>query len=150
MALTARPPEASVLTIQAADEYGLQPGIFRVTLTCVSASPLTINYSVTGTGTAGVNYVAPSGTIVIPAGATSADIAVNPIDDGVMTDNMSLSVALGSGTGYTVASGAGSQAASQLYDGTMYQWHVVGSGVTILSGNVLSIDNNPPNPAGGV
>ena len=58
-----------------------------------------------------------------------------------MTNNLPFTVTLSSGAGYLLASGQ-SHAASQLYDGTTYQWHLVGQAASIVDGAV-SINFDP-------
>ena len=57
------------------------------------------------------------------------------LNDPNMTDNLPFTVTLSSGAGYLLASGQ-SQAASQLYDGTAYQWHFFGGANADGSGGV--------------
>ncbi len=79
-----------VVTIKATDKAATEKdggalsarGVFTITRKGGStALPLAVNYSVAGTATAGDDYAALSGTAVIPAGAKSVIIVVNPIDD---------------------------------------------------------------------
>ena len=61
---------------------------FTVTLSAASASDVTVTYrTVDGTARAGVDYTATSGTLVIPAGATSATIDVVVRDDTDIESN---------------------------------------------------------------
>ena len=46
-----------------------------------TSGDMTVYYSVSGSATSGVDYVALSGSAVIPDGASSISITVNPIDD---------------------------------------------------------------------
>jgi hypothetical protein len=79
-----------VVTIAATDpnasETGPDPGIFTVTRTGPTTSPLTVNYTVGGTATPGSDYVALSGSVVILSGQSSAQIVVTPIDDAVVNE----------------------------------------------------------------
>jgi len=68
----------------------VDPAVFTVTRTGPTDSPLTVFYSIGGTASNGVDYILhPStatevgtrGSIVIPSGASSADIEVDVIDD---------------------------------------------------------------------
>lgn len=60
-----------------------------------SIGDLTINYTVSGTAVAGVNYVALPGKVVIPDGQTSANIEVYPLR--VKNGDHTLSVTLAAG-----------------------------------------------------
>src|SRR6266853_3024203 len=57
------------------------PAVFTVTRTGPTNSPLTVFYSVGGTASNGVDYVRLPGSVIIPAGASSANIDVWVIDD---------------------------------------------------------------------
>lgn len=56
-------------------------GQFTVNLEDVAATDTIVAYTVTGTATSGVDYVALTGTVTIPTGATSAPIDVTVLDD---------------------------------------------------------------------
>lgn len=83
-------------------EVGLSPGTLTVSRANDDPLPLVVNYSFAdGTAVAGVNYVNDAGSVTIPAGQSSATIAVHPLVD-VATDTdtaMTVSVAAGN---YTV------------------------------------------------
>jgi Leucine-rich repeat (LRR) protein len=67
---------------------------FTISRNTASASPLTVNFDVLGTSTAtlathytvtgAATYTATNGTATIPAGATSVDITITPIDDNII------------------------------------------------------------------
>ena len=94
---TATPTDA-VATIQAtapsASEAGPIAGGFTVSLSYYSSEPITVNYTVSGTATAGSDYAALPGSVTIPAGQTGAGIPVTPIDDA--TQETSETAAVGS------------------------------------------------------
>jgi hypothetical protein len=79
------PPELPNISISADDsvaaEAGLNGGIFTVVRSGSIGAPLTIDYTVEGTATADDDYAELDGSITIPAGASSATIALAPIDD---------------------------------------------------------------------
>lgn len=90
------PPELPVVNIFAEDPTASEippvpPGmgmpqrfddaVFRVTRSGSTDLPLEVFYRVGGTASNGVDYEALSGTVVIPAGESSALIYVMPIDD---------------------------------------------------------------------
>ncbi|HXV72226.1 MAG TPA: Ig-like domain-containing protein, partial [Acidimicrobiia bacterium] len=56
-------------------------GVFTFTRSGPTTSPLTVNYTVTGTATAGSDYTALTGTVTIPTGQATATQPVNVIDD---------------------------------------------------------------------
>ena len=74
-------PVISVIpVVPLASESGTQ-GSFKILRTPVDSRALTVNYRLAGSATAGQDYVALTGTAVIPAGASSVRIQVVPIDD---------------------------------------------------------------------
>ncbi|MCL1466828.1 FG-GAP-like repeat-containing protein [Argonema galeatum] len=57
------------------------PGVFAISRTGSTANPLTINYTTSGNASNGIDYNYLNGTIVIPAGQSSANLPINVIDD---------------------------------------------------------------------
>ncbi len=99
---------------------------FSVSLNVASTSPVTVNYSTAnGTGLAGINYVATSGTLTIPAGLTSQTILVQTLDDGIVYPNKTFIVNLTNPVGGTIARG---QATGTTIEGDSTKFHVVNDG----------------------
>lgn len=70
-------------------------GEFTVTRTGLLFNDLTVNYAIDGSATSGEDYEALSGTIVIPAGETSAVINVTPLlDSDIVGDEGSETIEL--------------------------------------------------------
>ena len=69
------------------------PGKFRVTQTKVSSTDTVVSYTVSGTATpgAGNDYAPLSGTVTIPAGATTTDIDVSVLNDRLVETNETVS-----------------------------------------------------------
>ena len=82
---------------------GAAPAVFSVTRTGPTVSPLTVYYNLGGTAVAGLDYVSLPGSVTIPAGATSAGIAVsaNAETTGAATNKV-VSVSIVSGPGYAL------------------------------------------------
>ena len=78
----------TTVTIQAtrpvASESG-QQGAFTVFRTGSTSSSLTVYYNVGGTAVPGTDYQALSGSLSVPVGQPSQDIAVTPIDNNTIT-----------------------------------------------------------------
>jgi len=75
--------DLSVL-VQATDRNASEsgdPGRFTVTRSSAGGD-LAVSYTVSGTATAGDDYAALPGSVTIPAGQTSVEVEVIPIDDG--------------------------------------------------------------------
>ena len=64
--------------------------------------PLTVNYTVSGSATNGVDYQSLSGSITIPAGAQSVDLLVTPLADTLAEGDESFEIELLAGDGYEV------------------------------------------------
>lgn len=69
-------------TDNAASEAGPDNGTFTVTRTGDTSSPLTVDYSISGDATNGVDYDTLPGSATILAGSSTAIIDITPIDDG--------------------------------------------------------------------
>ncbi len=64
-----------------AAEAGLDPAVFTVERTIVTAEPLVVHYSWLGTAENGHDYTRLPGQVTIPANTATATITVTPIDD---------------------------------------------------------------------
>ncbi len=97
-----------VVTIVASDstatEVGLTTGQFTITRTGVTASPLTVYFTVSGTATSGSDYEAIGTTVTIPASASSAAITVTPIDDSLIEANETVVLTLNADASYAIGS----------------------------------------------
>ena len=87
-------PTVKIRALEDASEQGESRGRFRISRVGDTASELTVQYSVAGTATSGVDYVSLPGTFTIPAGADNAVLRVNPIDDtqGEATEDIVVSL----------------------------------------------------------
>lgn len=83
---------AQVVSITApvatATEAGVYPGLFRVERNGPAAAPLTVRLAWSGTATAGLDYETGPGSVTIPAGATSVEFPLLPINDAVAEANL--------------------------------------------------------------
>lgn len=101
-----RPTVTIVATTPTAPEAGPTPGTFTVTRTGPTTTPLTVYYTVTGTATPVTDYAALPGILTLPAGASSAPIAVTPVDDTAVEGNETVIVTLSDSAAYIVGSPA--------------------------------------------
>lgn len=86
-------------------------GSFTVTLNNPApAGGVTVSYTRNGTATFGSDYTDPqNGTIIIPEGATTGNIAINVVDDNVVEPTETISVTLTSANGgYSIATATAS------------------------------------------
>ena len=102
---TAGPPRVRVTADDAtATEAGPTGAMLRFTRSGDPSAALEVAYSVSGSATAGSDYVALSGFITIPEGAVDATVAIEALDDALYEDTETV-VATALGTpAYTVSS----------------------------------------------
>lgn len=86
------------------------PGVFTITRTS-AGTPLTVNYTMTGDASNGVDYVdgssnALSGSVTFSANATSTNISVYAIHDGISEPTESIILNISPSTNYTGAGNA--------------------------------------------
>ncbi len=81
------------------------PGQFTLTRSS-STGPLTVNYTLGGTATNGVQYQTLPGSVTFPDGQATATINVVPIDDGVPRLTTSVALNLQPGQGFAAAGSA--------------------------------------------
>lgn len=99
------PPSVSVVASDPdASEEDTDPGAFTVTRSGPTSDPLTVSYALGGTATQGIDFVEPTGSVVIAAGASSAEVPVTPIDDSDPEEPETVLLSLVGGSGYAVAS----------------------------------------------
>ena len=81
-----------------AKEAGCVPGSVTVSREAADPFPLTVNYSfVSDDAVEGVDYEAPLGSVVIPAGSISSEVYVKPILNMQQGADVTIAVALASG-----------------------------------------------------
>jgi hypothetical protein len=99
-------PPTPVVTLTASDpaaaENPLDNGQITLTRTGSTASPLSVNVSISGTATNGTDYNFINTTQTFAAGQSTLNIPVVPIDDTVVEDVETATFTLVAGTGYTV------------------------------------------------
>jgi hypothetical protein len=78
------------------------PGTFTVQRDGDLTEALVVNYNLGGSASNGVDYVALSGTLTIPAGAPSADITITPIDDPLIEGDKSVIISITNSLNYDV------------------------------------------------
>ncbi|MFC7525540.1 Calx-beta domain-containing protein, partial [Parapedobacter sp. GCM10030251] len=95
----------SVHTVQDGTE-GSQDGAFSISLpTGVTATEdITVNYTITGTATNGVDYMALNGTVTFPIGSNAMTLPVEITDDNVIETAEDLTITLDAATGVTSSS----------------------------------------------
>lgn len=85
-----------------ANESGTLAGEFVVTRNGDTLNALTVNYGVSGSATNGLDYPLLPGFVIIPAGATTATIALQPLADTAQESPETVTLTLAAGAGYTL------------------------------------------------
>ena len=96
-----------VATVSAALELGPVAGEFTFTRSGSTDLPLTIFYELSGTAAADADYVAPSGSITIPAGTSLTKLPIMPVDDALNEGNETVTLSLLSDDTYLLGTGTG-------------------------------------------
>jgi hypothetical protein len=92
----------SALANPTAVEADLTPGAFRISRSGNTLESLTVSYAITGSAVAGTDYVALSGTAVIPSGASSVDVSVLPEHDTIVESNETVTLTLTAESAYSI------------------------------------------------
>lgn len=88
-------------------------GLFTVTrVGGVLSQPLTVTYTISGTATSGTDFTARTGTVTIPANATTAQIEIPVLADAIVENTETVIATLTSGAAYNITSVAAQQAAT--------------------------------------
>ncbi len=134
-------PELSLSAGSAVDEGG-QAG-FTLTAEPAPGSDLTVTYTVAQSG----EYLDTPGaghrTVTLAAGATSTDLSVATVDDAADEADGSVRVTLGTGTGYTVATGQGRAAVTVRDNDEPVISIAAGSGVTEGASASFTVSASP-------
>ncbi|PAW61704.1 MAG: hypothetical protein B9S37_04500 [Verrucomicrobiia bacterium Tous-C3TDCM] len=121
--------DSPVVSITIADgtatEAGVGTGILTVSRVGSTTNALTVNFTTSGSATSGSDFVSIGSNITIPAGASSANITITPIDDLLQEGDEFILVTLSSSASYTLSSAS--------YAGASIEDNDVAPVVTILS-----------------
>jgi hypothetical protein len=101
------PVPLAVVTIETTDDTASEngdPGAFTVTRSGDTTSALTVSYAILGTAGNGVDYETIPAEVTIPAGASSAAIVINPVDDDLIEQVERVELQVLDGAGYTAGS----------------------------------------------
>jgi hypothetical protein len=103
---TNAPPTVSVAATDATanEQNPSDTGTFTISRTGSTAAALTVNLAVGGTATNGADYTTIANTVTIPAGASSVNVTVTPINDGLSDGNETVTLTVAASTGYSIGS----------------------------------------------
>ncbi len=126
--VTPTTPELSLRAGSAVDEGG--NATFTVTADPAPSADLTVTWTVAQSGEYLDTPSAGSRTVTLTAGTTSTALSVGTVDDDTDEADGSVSVTLGAGTGYTIATGKSSAAVAVRDNDEPVIRIVAGTGVT--------------------
>jgi hypothetical protein len=101
----------NTFTEAAIDEDGISNLIYTFSRTGETESPLTVEYTLNGTATLGVDYsgistLATTKTVTFAANSSTATVTVDPTADTTIETNETVALTLATGTGYTIGTTA--------------------------------------------
>ena len=138
------PPPSGLptVTVAATDptatEAGVTTGTVVVSRTGSTAAALTVNYTVSGAATPGSDYTALTGSVTIPAAATSATIIVTPINDTAVEPNEMVVVSLSPDGAYVVGAPGSSTVTIVSDDVAPSDKDLVTEGLALSAGSVAA------------
>ncbi|MCY2966854.1 MAG: metallophosphoesterase [Planctomycetota bacterium] len=107
----------SVFATDAFASEGDGTGTFVVSRDGSLAQPLSVNYVVGGSASAGADYQSIGSSVTIPAGLSSISIPLIPIQDSLTEPIETVTVSLGSVPGYTTDLGSATVSIRDAFDG---------------------------------
>lgn len=139
------PPVISIsATTSNAYRFGGIPGAFTVTRLGSTNTDLTATYAIGGTASNGVDYGSISNAVTIPAGSASASITISPIDNGIVTGDLTVTLSLSNSTSYNL--GAPIAATITVHDTPFGDWRFAEFGTnannSIISGDFADPDGD--------
>jgi N-acetylneuraminic acid mutarotase len=100
---TTPPPVVTLTTPDAnAAEQDRDTGTFTITRTGATTTALNVNYTLSGTATNTADYDTLTGVATIPAGASSVNVIVRPVDDTLAEANETVVMSLTPTVNYTL------------------------------------------------
>jgi hypothetical protein len=144
--------DPALVSIAVTDASGAETGVeqpangisFTLTRAGNITGALTVNYTVSGTATNGLDFQTLGGTVTFPAGSATATINVNVLNDSMIEDPESITITLASGTGYLFIAGATSTATATINDNDVEFKRVVAS--VNVGGTIRVFDNGSETP----
>lgn len=98
-------PNIPKVNIQAIDDAASEAGdsaTFTISRTAETSTQLTVKYTLSGSAESGSDYQNISGNVIIPAGSTSANVTIIPIDDAEIEASESVILTLNESNNYTI------------------------------------------------
>ncbi len=99
------PPTLTVTTIDpSASEAGDNTGVYSIRRNGPQTLPLMVQYTMSGSATAGDDYTALSGWLEIPIGASAATVTLSPLADNIIEGNETAILSLVASSEYVIGS----------------------------------------------
>ena len=150
------PATVNTMTVLAADDAATEPspvdtGLFVITRSG-KLTPVTVNFTVSGSALEGTDYAPISRSVTLPFGVNSAAVSISPLTDALIESPESVILSIASGTDYAPPSATTQPAGLLIHDRTSANgsglngryWNEVNSGINIISGtNPAKFAGNP-------
>jgi hypothetical protein len=132
------PPVAPTVEVIASDAIAAEDGFNSARFTFVrsgdNSAALIVNYAISGTATGGVDYVQPTGSLLIPAGQSVIPLTLSPLADSLFEGDETIEITLLTNAGYTL--GTYTNASAVLHDGGFGAWR----GANFTTGELANPD----------
>lgn len=140
--LTVSPPPAVSITVSPASvsEDGTTNLTYTVTRSFATPGTVTVNLTYSGTATSGTDYAGGSGTIVIPANATSATLTIDPVADTLAEPGETVTVTIAAGSGYSIGSPFSATGTITNDDGSSTYPGCATRNVSVANGGTVRVD----------
>jgi hypothetical protein len=126
-----------------ADEFGSGPGHFAIVRSGGDLNDsLTVNYSLGGSAAPGTDFIAPPGSVTLPAGVAATNVMIEPLVDALVEGHESVTLTLASTANYLLT--ALSNATVTLRDRPADAWRFANFTASELSAPGLSGDGADP------
>ena len=138
---TTLPKVSLMATTDTTIENSGAPGVFTINRTGSTAAALTVNYTISGTATAGSDYATLTGVATISAGAASTTIAAATLDDTLVESLETVKLTLTANAAYVLNTSATVATINVIDDDTAIV------NVTATDASAKEVDLTPPGAA---
>uniref|UniRef100_UPI000B17042E beta strand repeat-containing protein n=1 Tax=Microcystis aeruginosa TaxID=1126 RepID=UPI000B17042E len=132
-------------------EDGTTNLVYTFTRSGVTTNPLTVNYTLGGTGTLNTDYTrtGTNNTVTFAAGSSTATVTVDPTADTIVESNETVILTLAAGTGYTIGT-PNAATGTITNDDTSVTSQLSINDITVVEGKdnnaILTVTVDNPNP----
>jgi predicted secreted protein len=97
-------PEVTIVATDGSASESGGTGFFTVSRTGPTTNALTVGYAIGGSASNGTDYLTIATSVIIPAGASSATIAITPISDALAEGDEGVTLTISSSVNYSIGS----------------------------------------------